>query len=602
MDSKYIHAQAMQITPHDANIISAYLFGFHCTSNDTQDYAESVAYHFLCARRTKENHDHANKRYDEYRIQEYELESYVRKKLLWKFVRKFYGKYKVKTVKMSHDEHYQNKNIYLAIDIFDEYKVKITRTKVNNEYRILSGSLYEKLINNASNIFYSKQTQKALTNIIQNDVRWKNDTVGDETLKIITKEVYDRFVDNLNWINMYLPNGNTNFTIKPNSKMTMLEKNKIAYMSENGNWSTTNRMEIKYGRGLKRIMDFLYQINDSSITWFRIIQTDTFIEQYVNKLKAIYNPTITIEHVKGSDIKAWYYGARYAEENIGTLGNSCMRGRCQQNYFDIYTMNPDKVEMIIVLNNERQLIGRAILWRLDYANGSGNNMFMDRIYGNDVIIERLKQYAIENMYWHKYEQSFNCNRVVAPDGTIQEGDFHIVLKNTDQELYPYMDTMQEATDVYADKITLYSKGQSDGDYVLTSTDGKWEGYTNDEDVYVERYDEYYHEDDVVYSHIYGEHIVYDDARETYDGEYVWYDDEDFVEAADTGGLHHVDDVTYSQYDGYYYQESIECEVNGAIGYCQSTTLEIDGNQYIVHDDVSLEDLAEELGIELEENE
>ena len=55
MDSKYIHAQSMQLTPHAANIVSAHLFGFHCTSSNSEDYAESVAYHFLCARRTKEN-------------------------------------------------------------------------------------------------------------------------------------------------------------------------------------------------------------------------------------------------------------------------------------------------------------------------------------------------------------------------------------------------------------------------------------------------------------------------------------------------------------------------------------------------------------------
>lgn len=602
MNCKYIHAQSMQLTPHDANIVSAYLFGFHCTSNNSQDYAESISYHFLCARRTKENHDTNNRKYGEYGIQEYELERYVRKKLLWKFVRKFYGKYKVKTVRMSHDSDYTQKNFYLRDDIFKEYKIKSLRTKINNEYRLLSGSLWEKLNTSAYGIFQSKQTQKALKDLIKKDERWVNEDVGNETLNIITNEVCSRFIKSLDWVNMYLPDGNTNFTIKPNSKMTMLEKNKDAYMSENSNWSPKNRIEIKYGKGLRRIMEFIYNINEFSKSWFSIIKTDTFIEQYVNKLKAIYNPTITMEHVKGNDIKEWYYGGKYAEDNIGTLASSCMRGRGQQNYFDIYTMNPDKVEMVIAVNDDRELIGRAILWRLDYANGSGNNMFMDRIYGNDVIIEKFKQYAKENMYWHKHQQTYNTNKVVAPDGTIQDGDFHVVLKNTDRELYPYMDTMQEATDVYADKITLYSSGNGDGGYVLTSTDGKWEDYNNDSDVYVDRYDEYYHEDDVVYSHIYGEHIVYDESRETNDGEYVWYDDEDFVEAYDTGGLHHVDDVAYSNYDGYYYNDYVECTVHGTIGECHSATLEIDGRQYIVHNDVGLEELADELGIELETNE
>ena len=603
MDSKYIHAQSMQLTPHDANIVSAHLFGFHCTSSNSIDYAESISYHFLCARRTKENLDTTNKKYNDYGISEYELERYVRKKLLFKFVRKFYGKYKVKTVKMSNDSGYTSKNIYLCESIFNEYKVKTLRTKINNEYRILSQSLYEKIVSNAKNIFYSKQTQNALTNIVQNNDKWINENVDEYTINAITKEEYETFIRTIDWVNMYLPNNNTNFTIKANSKMTMLEQNKIVYMSENGNWSPENRTEIKYGKGIRRIMEFIYKTTQYNKTWLNIIRSDTFIEQYVNKLKAIYNPTINIEHVKGGDIKHWYYGGRYADENTGTLASSCMRGSSQQNYFDIYTENPDKVELIIALNENRQLIGRAILWRLDYANGHGNNMFMDRIYGNDVMIEKFKEYAKKNMYWHKYQQTYNSNKVVAPDGTMHEGDFHVTLQNTDRELYPYMDTMQEATDVFADKITLYSAGNGDDTcYVLTSTDGKWEDYNNDSDVYIDRYDEYYHEDDVVYSHIYSENIVYDDARETYDGEWVWYDDEDYVEAHDTGALHHVDDVTYSEYDGYYYQNYVDCEVHGVIGECQSKTIEIDGVQYIVHNDVEIEELADMLGIELETNE
>ena len=601
MESKYIHAQSMQLTPKDANIVSAHLFGFHCNQKNTEDYVENVAYYFLCARRTKQDYDAENKKYNEYGIELCELERYLRKKLLLKFVRKFYGKYKVKNVKMANDSSYNVKNIYLRDDIFEEYKVKTIHTKVSNEYRLLSQSLYEKIVSNAAGIFYSKATQTSLKNLILKDEKWINQGVSDQALNLMTQNVCEEFIKTIDWVNMYLPNGNTNFTIKPNSKMTMLENNKNTYMSENGNWSPKNRTDIKYGKGLRRILQFIALTMKNKIDWYSIINTDTFIEQYVNKLKAIYNPTINIEVVNGENIRFWYYGCRYAD-NTGTLNNSCMRGSSQQDYFDIYTKNPEKVQMIIALNNDRQLIGRAILWRLDYANGSNNNMFMDRIYGNDIIIEKLKQYAKDNMYWYKYEQTYNSNKVIAPDSTIQEADFHIKLNNTSRELYPYMDTMQEASDVYADEITLYSSTSEYGNYVLTSTEGKWEDYSHDEDVYIDRYGEYYNEDDVVYSHIYGENIVNDDARITYDGEYVWYDDEDYVEACDTGAIHHIDDVAYSEYDGYYYKEYVDCEVNGVIGESESKTEEIDGIQYIIHNDVSLEELAEELGIELETNE
>ena len=602
MSYRYINVHSMQLTPNDANIVSAHLFGFHCTTSQSNDYGESVAYHFLCARRTKEEKDADNNKHHQYGIEICELNNHIRKKLLFKFVRKFYGQYKVKTVKKSEDSGYAEKCIYIRDNIFDEYKVKSLRTKVSNEYRLLSGSLYEKIVNSAKSVFYSIQTQKTIKKILVTNEKWNVDSLDQGKLDLITGNIYETFIKTIDWTNMYLPDGNTNFTIKANSVMTMLENNKETYLSENGNWSSKNRTQIKYGKGLKRIMEFITQTYNGENIFVDIITSDTVIEQYVNKLKAIYNPNINIEHVRGDDIRKWYYGGRYADTETGTLSSSCMRGSTQQDYFEIYTKNPDKIELIIALNDDRQLIGRALLWRLDYANGHGNNMFMDRIYGNDVIIEKFKEYAIKNKYWYKKEQTYNSINMYAPDNTVQKADFNITLENTDRELYPYMDTMQEASDVYTNQITLYSQNNEYGNYVLTSTDGKWEDYSNDSDIYIERYGEYYHEDDVVYSNVYHEHIVNDDARITNDGEYVWYDDDDYVEASDTGELHHIDDVEYSEYDGYYYRECVECEVNGTIGFCESITKEIDGIQYIVHGDVSLEELADKLGIELEKYE
>ena len=97
-------------------------------------------------------------------------------------------------------------------------------------------------------------------------------------------------------------------------------------------------------------------------------------------------------------------------------------------------------------------------------------------------------------------------------------------------------------------------------------------------------------------------IVTEEARETYHGDYVWYDDEDYVVAYDTDALHYIDDVGYSDYDGCYYMDYVDCEVHGIIGENQSTRIELENNEYIVHSDVSEEELADVLGIEIEENE
>ena len=107
-----------------------------------------------------------------------------------------------------------------------------------------------------------------------------------------------------------------------------------------------NRIKYPVGKYFKNL-PWLYKKSDSDI------------ESMVNILKAKYIRNVTIEEVTGEDIRKFYHQNYYAEQATGSLANSCMRyGSCQE-YLYIYMQ--DGIRMIIVLDQNGKLVGRAIV-------------------------------------------------------------------------------------------------------------------------------------------------------------------------------------------------------------------------------------------------
>ena len=189
------------------------------------------------------------------------------------------------------------------------------------------------------------------------------------------------------------------FTITNTGKMTYTPKGKKTVVNDDGKWIADNkyRQEIKIGKGLRKI----YKNQPIKIE-------DAVIEKLTYQLKSKYVFTGEIEIVKGDDIKYWYHEDNYSSSNTESLQQSCMRhGECQS-YFDIYTENEEKVSMIIAKNDDDCLIGRAILWKTDNMG-----LFCDRIYGNNITIEAIKNYAKKLGAYVKYQQSYNNSALVS---------------------------------------------------------------------------------------------------------------------------------------------------------------------------------------------
>lgn len=135
------------------------------------------------------------------------------------------------------------------------------------------------------------------------------------------------------------------------------------------------------------------------------------IEAFINNYRGMYVDIISkafeFKIVSGEDIRYWYNQARYFDGS-GSLNKSCMRHEYER--LDIYALNPDKVKMLILINRDNKLMGRCLLWKLDYPYGK---IYSDRIYTVFAENEALfKNYIMKKKWWYRDKHKKNGKVVI----------------------------------------------------------------------------------------------------------------------------------------------------------------------------------------------
>jgi hypothetical protein len=195
----------------------------------------------------------------------------------------------------------------------------------------------------------------------------------------------------------------------------------------------SKREELRLGRFINRFIEGNFK--------------DTEIEEYINLYRAKYDEVVNESEfriVDGNDIVFWYNCDNY-EKGGGTLNNSCMR-TSGEGRLNAYSNNPDKVKMLILVNGRNKLMGRCILWKLDYPKGK---IYADRIYTTkDSDKKRFNSY-IRKKGWLHYSSDSSKKMVV-------------VLNNYASG-YPYFDTFRiykaanKYQEYYGKKSEVYIK-------------------------------------------------------------------------------------------------------------------------------------------------
>ena len=332
-------------------------------------------------------------------------------------------------------------------------------------------------------------------------------------------------------------NSTGDFTYIPAHKKTELSINE----SENCVWKKDSRQTMKFGKAIAKIF------KHAGTPYI----SDATIQDLSQSVKSKYTFDAELRVVSGEDIRKYYHRDQYnGDQRTESLGNSCMRhSNCQQ-FFDIYVDNPDKVTMLIAETNNG-IIGRALIWNTDEGD-----LVMDRIYGGELTINAMKEYAKGNGIVHKYRQNYsNTTDWVTSIGEMVNKEYNITLVNTSQ-YKPYMDTFKWCNDPSDNPLKI--NNNDDGDFALDSTEGgptdmvrteDGDLYHEDDCSYLEysNYNGWYHNDDTSWCNWSDMTVHSDDVVMTQCGDYVWKDHDDLVEL-DNGKYYHSEHTIYSEHE------------------------------------------------------
>ena len=162
--------------------------------------------------------------------------------------------------------------------------------------------------------------------------------------------------------------------------------------------------------------------------------TDSQIENFVNLYKNSWDKKYSkfeegFYLIKGEAIRDWYLEDNYVSGS-GALNKSCMRYDNMQPFLNIYTENPEVCQLLILVDDNNLLLGRALLWKL--VEGAGKSpYYLDRIYTRyDSDVEKFEDWFKDFI---KKDEDFSAHFENSSGCMVK-------LKKWIFEFYPYMDT------------------------------------------------------------------------------------------------------------------------------------------------------------------
>ena len=269
------------------------------------------------------------------------------------------------------------------------------------------------------------------------------------------------------------------------SKISYLTTDRINSLEPDNYWTSNSRYKGKPGAFVGKL--------------FKNIPS-----REVEKFSSLFRtqslmPVFTFKVVDADDIKKYYHHETYVTDadgyTRGSLGASCMKHDQCQKLFKLYTKNTDQVKMLVMLDENEKLIGRALLWNLE------SNKIMDRIYTklDEDFVFHFKKWATKNGYLYKSEQNWN-NTLFFENLNIKRKELYLEFNlGINPKKYPYMDTFKfvnlESGRLYnyipeninVKTLTSSDGGYHDGDHLRLDgidkvfryrNDVRWLGYLN----------------------------------------------------------------------------------------------------------------------------
>jgi hypothetical protein len=202
----------------------------------------------------------------------------------------------------------------------------------------------------------------------------------------------------------------------------------------------SGRGEIKVGRFARAFLTLPEVKSELGPLTF----TDKDYEDFVNLYKSLSDKNENrFEIVRGKSIKKYYLEDIYAYGEKGQLGNSCMKYNSCQEYLNFYSKNKKSCNLLVYLNPNGELLGRALVWKLKKSPCDAK-YFMDRIYtASDSDVLKFQRYADEQGWMYKLKQSSdNINSYFFKyKGVPIVGEVVVDLEKSNFDKYPFLDTL-----------------------------------------------------------------------------------------------------------------------------------------------------------------
>lgn len=279
---------------------------------------------------------------------------------------------------------------------------------------------------------------------------------------------------------------------------------------EDGRWLRKSRVDIRVGRLIKKI----FGAGDNPLP-------DAEIEIFVNKFKALEEDSV--------EFKVATSAGEINEAYDNAMVDSCMKGQ------DVGPFYAKVGAQVLYAEKKGNVIGRAVLWPKVETSG-GEIKLMDRIYGQDSIVQMFRNYADDNGYHSLAYNGGGCG-VAQYDGKKVDLRTVPITKFPSVDWYPYMDTFSHAS-------SRYLTTESGQEYWLLSTEGDCHDPDEDEhegEVWSEYHDEWLDEDYAV--QVEGDWRRADDCVTTHDGRWILEDESKKVNISGKIYIVHEDDIS-----------------------------------------------------------
>ena len=206
-------------------------------------------------------------------------------------------------------------------------------------------------------------------------------------------------------------------------------------------YSLPGRNEVKIGKIIR-----LLSSSGEVVDRLEFKPKDKDFEDFVNAYKSSKVDTSKeFRLVNGEDIHKYYQMKNYYSSHgripAGSLGGSCMADEGKST-FRVYTENPKKVQLLVLIDRDGKIHGRALVWKLK-ESPCESKYFMDRVYTNaDSDVIKFKNFAEEKGFLYKLKNNSHVddNIKFMYKGESILGEVKVKLDG-DFKKYPFIDTM-----------------------------------------------------------------------------------------------------------------------------------------------------------------